>query len=101
MARPWAWIRVLFPVGIEPKEPRMTAPVLKPRTALVTQPSVKPTRKLRAAGYVLAFLTAATYAVGAIQGEEIIDQESGLEALGVLLAGGLPWVTGYFARSEA
>ena len=74
---------------------------VKPRPDLINQPSAKPTRKLRAAGYVLAFLTVATYAVGAIQGNEIVDQESGLEALGVLLAGGLPWLTGYLARSEA
>ena len=74
-----------------------------PTSPIRPHPYMKLPRILKLLGAVplLAFLTAATYAVGAIQGEEIIDQESGLEALGVLLAGGLPWVTGYFARSEA
>lgn len=76
------------------------AETIKPRPDLVDQPSIKPTRKLRAAGYVLAFLTVSTYVLGAVQGEEIIDQESAFEALGVLLAGGIPWLTGYLTRSE-
>jgi len=76
------------------------AETVKPRSDLVNQPTIKPTRKLRAAGYVLAFLTISTYVIGAVQGEEIIDQESMFEAVGVLLAGGIPWLTGYLTRSE-
>jgi hypothetical protein len=74
---------------------------VKPRKDLINQPSAKPTRKLRAGGYVLAALTVGTYVLGAVQGNEIIDQQSGMEALGVLVSGGIPWLTAYFARSEA
>lgn len=74
--------------------------VVKPRADLINQPSIKPTRKLRAAGFVLAALTIGTYVIGAAQGNELVDQQSALEAAGVLLAGGIPWLTGYLTRSE-
>lgn len=68
---------------------------------LVNQPTAKPTRKLRAGGYILAGLTVATYVVGAITGEAVIDEDAGMQALGVLLSGGIPWLTAYFTRNEA
>lgn len=67
---------------------------------LADQPTKKPTRKLRAAGVVLAALTVATYVTGAISGNEVVDQEAALNALGVLLSGGIPWIAGFFARDE-
>jgi hypothetical protein len=67
---------------------------------LVDQPTKRPTRKLRAVGLVLAVLTVATYVTGALSGNEIVDQEAALNALGVLLSGGIPWVAGFLARDE-
>jgi hypothetical protein len=70
-------------------------------TVLVEQPTKKPVRKLRIAGYVLAGLTVVTYVVGAIQGSEVVDEDAALQALGVLLSGLVPWLAAYLAKSEA
>ena len=69
-------------------------------TVLVEQPTKKPVRKVRLASYVLAGLTTATFILGLFTGQESISQDEGLRAIGVLLSGGIPLVTAYFAKSE-
>lgn len=64
---------------------------------LKTQPTLKPTRKVRAGGYVVAAATVAAYVVGAVQGAEIVSAEAATEALRILIGGlallGTQWMT--------
>jgi hypothetical protein len=68
---------------------------------LIDQPTKKPVRKVRIAGYVAAGLTVATYVVSAAQGEAVVSQEAFLNALGVLTAGLVPVISAYLAKEEA
>jgi hypothetical protein len=69
-------------------------------TILVDQPTKKPTRKVRIAGYVAAALTIATYASSAIAGDSVISQEAFFNAVGVLAAAIIPVISAYLAKEE-
>lgn len=67
---------------------------------LKTQPTKRPTRKVRWGAYVVAVLTLAAYVAGALQGEELVSQEAALQALGVLVGGVTIVGTEYMVREE-
>jgi hypothetical protein len=68
---------------------------------LVSQPSAKPTRKVRIAGYATAALTIAVYVASAIGGEEVISEEALTNAITVLGTALVPVVSAWLAKSDA
>ncbi len=70
-------------------------------TELVKQPTNRPIRKVKFAGIAAALLTVVTYAVSAAQGEAVISQQAALDAVVVLLVGGVPVVTSWFTKSSS
>jgi pyruvate/2-oxoacid:ferredoxin oxidoreductase beta subunit len=67
---------------------------------LVSQPSAKPTRKVRIAGYATAALTIAVYVASAIGGEEVISEEALTKAITALGTALVPVVSAWLARSD-
>jgi hypothetical protein len=68
---------------------------------LISQPSVKPTRKVRVAGYAAAGLTVAVYIASAIGGNEgAISEEALSNAVTVLVTALVPVFSAWLARSD-